>query len=313
MSLLKYILFISMLVILITSCEKDIEIELNTQPDRLVLYSFMYPDSALNIHFSKSQSILSVPNYKQIENGRFRLSINGLNQGTYIFPSDTIWSNWKEFVFRAGDTISIEAFERDGDTVKVETFLPNIIPITNTDTSSIFANISDGVKEQYLKARITFSDPADEANYYQLFLVREGWGQLAGDPYYTREVIEYKKEDPVFLQKDQGGSLLQGLDFQGLFSDQLINGYSYTITANIPADYLYFDYYENKIKISLYLYHHTEDYYSYFRTKIISAGYDGFYEGLPIFDPVRIHNNVSGGLGLVSGMSFDSDSIVLHK
>jgi len=312
MRLIRYIISL-IAFLLILSCEKDIEIELNDQPDQLVMYSFIYPDSALNLHFSKSQSILSVPNYKQVENARFRIFINGQNQGTYVLPSDTVWSNWKEFVFEEGDEIKIEAFERDGDTVKVESFLPVRIPISNKDTSRIFYSYREGGQEEYLKTRLSFTDPVLEKNYYQLYVVREGWGQIGNRPYYTREVVEYEKDDPVFIQKDQSGSLLQGLNFQGLFTDELINGYTYTITFNIPVDYLFYDYYENKIKISFYLYHHTEDYYFYFRSKILSAGFEGFYEGLPIFDPVRIHNNVDGGLGIVSGMSFAQDSLVFYK
>jgi len=123
----------------------------------------------------------------------------------------------------------------------------------------------------------------------------------------------YEKDDPVFTQGEQSGSLLQGIDFQGLFSDGVINGLNYRLGFNIPRDNLFFDYYEDKIKITIYLYHHTYDYYSYFRSKILSAGYDGFYDGLPVFEPVRIHNNIDNGLGLVSGMSFDADSLVFYK
>lgn len=306
-------IFVFLFLLLAVACEKDIEIELNSQEDQMVMYAFIYPDSALNLHFSKSQSILALPNYKQIENGRFRISINDNNQGTYILPSDTVWSSWKEFVFKPGDKVKIEAYERDGDTVKVESFLPMVVDIESMDTTRINTPIDDGGNEAFLKTRLSFTDPADEDNYYQLYVVREGWGTIGGDPYYTYAVVEFMKDDPIFLQRDQGGSLLQGLDFQGLFTDQLINGHSYELTYNLPVDYMFFDYYEDKIKITTYLYHHTSDYYSYFRTKILSAGYEGFYEGLPIFDPVRVHNNVQGGLGLVSGLTFDSDSIVLYK
>ncbi len=308
----KYSLIL-LFIILLVSCEKDIVIELNDQPDQLVMYSFICPDSALSLHFSKSQSILSVPSYKQVENARFRIIINGENQGTYILPADTVWSNWKEFSFEEGDYVVIEAFEREGDTIRVESYIPLSIPILKKDTSTVNYNYNEGGPEQFLKTKITFEDPANQKNYYQLHIIREGFGTIGGSAYYNRAVVDFEKEDPVFIQKDQSGSLLQGLNFQGLFSDELLNGNSYTINVNIPMDYLFFDYYEEKIKISIYLYHHTKDYYSYFRSTILSAGYEGFYNGLPIFDPVRIHNNVEGGLGLVSGMVFDVDSIVLYR
>lgn len=313
MQLRKLIYILSVVIVLLMlSCEKDIEIELSQQPDMLVMYSFMYPDSALNLHFSKSENILSTASYQQVENARFRITINGESQGTYILPSDDVWSEWKEFVFNEGDTVDIEAFEKEGDTVRVETYLPYKVPIQITDTTSIY-KYEEGYGEYFLKTKLKFTDSADKEDYYQLYIVREGYGEIAEEPYYTREVIEYRKEDAIFEQRDQSGSLLQGLDFQGLFTDYLINGETYTISVDIPQDYLFLDYYESKIKVSAYLYHHTDDYYAYFRSRILSAGIEGVYEGLPIFDPVTIHNNIEGGLGLVSGMSFGVDSLVIEK
>ena len=306
----KYIL---LLFLVLMACEKDIEIALNKQEDQLVMYAFIYPDSALNIHFSKSQSILSVPNYEQVEQGRFRMYINDEIQGTYILPADTVWSKWKEFSFAVGDKVKIEAYELDGDTVKVESYIPDVIPLFDLDTVTITQNLSDLGPTEMLRTKLSFEDPGGVVNYYQLHVVREGFGIVGGEPYYTRKAITYEKDDPVFTQGEQSGSLLQGIDFQGLFSDGVINGLNYRLGFNIPRDNLFFDYYEDKIKITIYLYHHTYDYYSYFRSKILSAGYDGFYDGLPVFEPVRIHNNIDNGLGLVSGMSFDADSLVFYK
>ena len=306
----KYIL---LLFLVLMACEKDIEIALNKQEDQLVMYAFIYPDSALNIHFSKSQSILSVPNYEQVEQGRFRMYINDEIQGTYILPADTVWSKWKEFSFAVGDKVKIEAYELDGDTVKVESYIPDVIPFYDLDTVTITQNLSDLGPTEMLRTKLSFEDPGGVVNYYQLHVVREGFGIVGGEPYYNRKAITYEKDDPVFTQGEQSGSLLQGIDFQGLFSDGVINGLNYRLGFNIPRDNLFFDYYEDKIKITIYLYHHTYDYYSYFRSKILSAGYDGFYDGLPVFEPVRIHNNIDNGLGLVSGMSFDADSLVFYK
>jgi len=305
--------YIGLLFLLLVACEKDIELELNRQEDKLVMYAFVYPDSSLNIHLSKSQSILALDNYQQVEKGRFQLFINDNFQGTYILPSDTVWSTWPEFTFRTGDRFKINAYELDGDTVKVETIIPDLIPILKMDTTTIKQNVTDVGEVEMLKASLTFQEPANEVNFYQVHVVREGWGSIGGEPYYNRKVIKYDKDDPVFTQGEESETLLPGLDFQGLFNDKYINGHKYKFALNIPRDNLFFDYYEDKIKITYYLYHHTNDYYSYFRSTILAAGYDGFYEGLPVFEPVKIHSNISEGLGLVSGMNFDSDSLVFIK
>ncbi len=294
------------------ACEKDIELELNQQSDKLVMYAFVYPDSALNLHFSKSQSILSVPDYSQVEKGRFQLYINENFQGAYILPSDTVWSEWSEFSFDVEDAIRISAYEFNGDTVNASSYIPGKIDILEMDTATVTTNVVDAGANM-LSVKIVFQDPIEEKNYYQTLIVREGWGDIDGRPYYTRKTVEYDKDDMVFTQGDTGGSLLPGIDFQGLFTDDIINGRKYEMGINIPKDNLFFDYYEDKIRLTVYLYHHTYDYYSYFRSTILADGFEGFYEGLPVFEPVKIHSNIDNGLGLFSGMNFDSDSLVFIK
>lgn len=306
-------LYILLLGIGLLACEKDIELELNTQSDKLVMYAFIYPDSSLNFHLSKSRSILSVENYGQVEKGRFQLFVNDNFQGAYILPSDTIWSKWPEFTFKPGDNLRISAYELNGDTVKAESYIPQAIDVLALDTLSVVKDVADNGTVQMLKSIVRFQDPGSQDNFYQLLVIREGWGTIGSAPYYTRKTIVYDKDDAVFTQGDQSGSLLPGIDFQGLFTDAIINGKVHNLTLYIPRDNLFFDYYEDKIRITFYLYHHTFDYYSYFRSIILADGYGGFYEGLPVFEPVKIHTNIQNGLGLVSGMNFDSDSLVFEK
>ncbi len=304
---------ILLLLFSLFACEKDIEIDLNTQADQLVMYAFVYPDSTVNLHLSKSQSILSVEDYKVVDKGRFQMFINNNFQGAFILPSDTVWSEWPEFSFNPGDEFRINAYELNGDTIYAESYIPQAIAIDAMDTTTVRQEVSEDNSVQMLKTSIRFSDPVDEKNFYQVLVVREGWGYKGVLPYYTRKVVDFEKDDAVFTQGDQSGSLLPGLDFRGLFVDGSINGKEYDLTVYIPRDNLYFDYYEDKVRITVYLYHHTPDYYHYFRSIILAEGYEGIYDGLPVFEPVKIHTNVDKGLGLVSGLNFDSDSLVFVK
>ncbi len=312
--MINKLLYILSAVILLMSCEKDIDLDINDQTDKLVMYAFIYQDSALDLSISKSQSILAVENYALVDKGRFELQINDQAQGKYILPSDTIWSSWSEFSFEEKDQIKIKAFELEGDTVESTTFIPHRIPIVQLDTNTVVKNVTDVGNVDMLRSVIKFQEPVNEVNYYQLHIVREGWGKIGEKDYYTRKVIDFEDDDDVFTHGEQSGSLLPGIDFQGLFTDELINGKLYELEVNIPRDNLLFAFEkEDKIKITYYLYHHTYDYYSYLRSIILAGGYEGFYRRLPIFEPVKIHSNVEGGLGLVSGMSFDSDSLVFNK
>ncbi len=296
-------------VLAFTSCEKEIEMNIADVPEELVMYSFIYPDSALNLFTGKSTSILSPSNYQLFSEGRFRIYLNENPLGTYLLPKDTAWSNWKEFIFKAGDVVKVESFESGGRIITGSTRIPEYVPVIKIDTTSIKSKIEGKPEKRFLECKLLFKDDPVNDNFYQLHVVREGWGTLGTKPYYTRRVVSIEKEDPVFYQYDESGSILQGLNFQGLFTDYLFDGSYYALRFNIPETEYFLDYYEEKVKISIYLYHLTFDYYAFFRSKIISEG----YEGLPIYESLKIHNNVNGGLGVIAGLNFHVDSLLFTK
>lgn len=302
-----YIFFV--LAVLFLSCEKDITLDIQTQPDKLVIYSFIYPDSAFQLHFSKSMNILSLDDYQPAKSAGFKIYKNDELYTDQRLPVDVVWREWEEFKFKEGDKIRIEAFERLGDTISAETTLIKPIQITDIDTAYMTSySQGDGVIP-YKKCKIFLHDPIGVQNYYQLFVVREAWGQAEKDVHNSRNVVRYEKDDKVFSHRDQTTSILEGVDFQGLFDDSNIQPSHYGVEIRIPYEQFQLWGGEEKARLTFYLYHHTFDYYNYFRTKILS---EEFY-GSPFFDPVKVHNNINGGLGLFSGMAFHSDSIIIGQ
>ncbi len=303
----QYIVVI--LAIVLLSCEKDIKFDIQTQSDKLVIYSFIYPDSSFQLHFSKSVNILSLDDYQPVQNAGFKIYKNDELFTEQRLPKDVVWRQWEELKFKEGDKIRIEAFEREGDTVRSETTLINPVPISKIDTSYTTAFSQGNGVIPYKKCKVFLNDPDNTPNYYQLVVVREAWGQDGNDDYNSRNTIQYEKDDKVFSHRDQTTSLLEGVDFQGLFDDHDIKPSYYGLDIRIPNEQFKLWGGEVKARITFYLYHHTFDYYNYFRSRIISQE---FY-GLPFFDPIKIHNNIDGGLGLFSGMAFYSDSILISQ
>ena len=305
---IKIFALVTVLIIisaLFVQCEKDIELELKKEGGRLVLYSFIYPDSAFSFYFSESVDVLSDHNYAMVKNGSFRIYINSVDQGKYFFPSDTILGQWNDFRFSPGDSVTLKAMDDAGDTATVSTYLPQVIAIEKIDSVSDMYQGSDGALYKVLKCNISFTDPFFTDNYYQLVIIQERWEDTGGNEKYFREVVDYIKDDPVFYSHNQEGALLEGLDFQGLFTDELIHG-TYKLQCLVPSSYYELSPSDKKIKLTFYLYHHTIDYYRYFRTKLTSD----YYNGVPIFEPVNIYSNVTNGIGLVSGMVFSEDSLI---
>ena len=291
--------------VIFVRCEKDIELELKKSGDKLVLYSFIYPDSLFRLHFSKSVDVLTKDNYGYVDNGIFKLYINNYYKGKYNFPEDEVSGEWRNFTFSPGDSIHIVAIDATPDTAMVNTVIPKTVFIDELDSVSSKYQGTDGILYDVLKCNLTFDDAMDVKDYYQLEIIQERWEVIDDVETYYREVVDYVKDDPVFYSRNQEGTLMEGLDFYGMFDDELIDG-TYNLQCLVPSSYYKLYWFDKKIKLTFYLYHHTEDYYRYFRTKLISD----YYNGLPIFEPVNIHSNIQNGIGLVSGVSFSLDSLV---
>ncbi|NPA36703.1 MAG: DUF4249 domain-containing protein [Chlorobi bacterium] len=295
-------------VMFFTGCEKDIEIELKDEGNKSVLYSFIYPDSLFTLHFSKSVGVLSEENYALVKNSFFKLYKNGLYQGKYQFPDDTMAWHWRNFEFEPGDSILLKAIDENRDTAIAQTTIPLIIPVERLDTLSSAYQGADGIAYNVLKCNLTFTDNVYTDDYYQLEIIQERWEVIDGNENYYRQVVDYIKDDPVFYSRSQQGTLMEGIDFKGLFNDELING-RYSLQCLVPDSYYKLYWFDRKIKLTFYLYHHTEEFYRYFRTKLISD----YYNGVPIFEPVNVYSNVENGIGLVTGMSFALDSLVFEQ
>ncbi len=307
---IKYIRSLSGIVILamlISGCEKDIKLELQKEGNNKVLYSFIYPDSAFRLHYSKSVNVLSDQSFTLVKDANFKMYINDLYQGKYSFPENDIWGEWSNFGFTAGDTIRIKAMDDTSDTAFVETYIPDIVDIENLDTLSSTYQGADGILYDVLKCNIVFTD-GDDDDYYQLVIIQERWEVVDGVENYYLDTVDYIKDDPVFYSRSQEETLLEGLDFHGLFNDEIING-TYDLQCLVPSSYYKLYWFDKKIKLTFYLYHHTNDYYRFVRTKLISD----YYNGIPVFEPINIFSNVTNGIGLVSGMSFSADSLVFEQ
>ena len=304
----KYLFLWSVLLlipVLFVQCEKDIVLELKKHGDRMVLYSFIYPDSVFRLHFSKSVDVLSKDNYEFVENGAFKMYINSYYKGKFNFPDNEMSGEWRNFSFLPGDTVRLVAIDATPDTALVTTVIPRAIALENLDSISSKYQGTDGILYDVLKCNLSFTDPKYQENYYQLVIIQERWEVIDGEENYYREVVDYIKDDPVFYSRNQEGTLMEGLDFYGMFDDELIKG-AYDLQCLVPSSYYKLFWFDKKIKLTFYLYHHTTDYYKYLRTKLISD----YYNGVPIFEPVNIHSNIQNGIGLVSGVSLSLDSLV---
>ncbi|PRY91858.1 uncharacterized protein DUF4249 [Marinilabilia salmonicolor] len=292
------------------SCEKEIEIEMEERGGRLVLYSFIAPDSILQVHLSKSVSHLSVDDFERVYNGNITVYRNDRIVDDFIFPFDESWANRYGVNFSSGDSILIEAFDGSGQSVSGKTIIPDTVPFLWADTATVVRSDNKDGERKVLNCKLTISDPAVIKNYYQLIIFEQICRMEEGVVKCEQKRVVYDKTDPVFFVQSKEGSLIGEIDFDGCFSDTLFNGENYNLEVDLPLEYATVpDQNGASRKIYFLLLSHTRGFYDYYRSRVVAEyGYD-----LPIIDPIRIYNNIDGGLGLVTGYNVTSDSLIFDN
>ncbi|MGM0377374.1 MAG: DUF4249 domain-containing protein [Bacteroidota bacterium] len=289
------------------SCEKDLELELKEKEGQLVLFSFLTPDSAFNVHLSKSVGHFSVDDFERVYEGNITVSRNNHIVDDFIFPFDQSWAYRDSIDISEGDAFRVEAVDGEGQQISGETVVPRAVPFTLTDTTTIVVDDPGDSQREVLQCQLEIPDPGEENNFYQLLVFEKICSMDGQDTICNRNNIDYPKTDPVFYVRDQEESLLGSVDFEGCFSDHTFDGENYKLSVQLPVEYASPPSGSSGTrKIQFVLVSHTRAYYNYLRSRVIAEyGYE-----LPVVDPIRVYNNVKNGLGVVSAYSASSDSLV---
>ena len=298
-------ILLATLLILTGSCADDLTSDEDKKQGQLVLFAFLTPDSTFSVHLSRSVEYSSIDDFERIYDGYIVVERNNIKVDSFSYPFRNLWAERSDITVRQNDVFNIKAGDSGGN-ISGSVAIPQAVPIERIDTSRVNALDMQGVMQKYLECDIIFTDPLQSENFYQLVLSEEIWDESNGSLKYSRQQINYLKSDSVFYIKDKEGSLLAGIDFKGTFSDYKINGHTYPLKIRIPAWYAETPAENQKRRITFMLLSQTSDYFKYLQNRIIAEyNYD-----LPIIDPVKIHSNIDGGLGLIGGISVACDSLV---
>ncbi len=295
-----------LVVLLFLGCEKEIHISVPDQDGKVVVYSFLYPDSAVNIHLSQSVAITSTDPYAYVDQARIKLLVNGTSVIDDDFPANSASGKWDLVRFSYNDSLKIEVSVAGKATISSNTVIPDKVGIAVLDTVTENRRSGSSDEKSYLRFSLRFSDDYRNSDYYQVVVLRESW---TTDGKHNESTLDLLQEDPVFLFQEETGGISNWFDFKGLFPDVLINGQEYTVTfLTEKKNYLPVAG-EQKVQLTVYLYHHTFHYFEYLKSTIWAKGTDDF----PLFEPIPIHTNIDQGIGLFSGMSFDKIQIDILK
>jgi len=182
-------------------------------------------------------------------------------------------------------TYRVEVKHSDYTSISAETYIPDDITLYNIDVDTI-SNL------EKIGFTFSFDDNANQQNYYQLRLYGSCEKNYEKDDEWDRGYLVMMSNDPSF----PGDIPWEGYTFIGdevIFTDDLFNGQSKTITLDVEAKFEYADCDTIIIEFSTF----SDDTYSYYN----SLGDHSEKGELGIFggEVIPVYSNVENGLGVL--------------
>jgi len=294
----KYVLIFIIIASLLSlfACEKTEKIEdFPLYPPKLVLNSYLNADSNIQIHLSKSLSVLDNAHLKNVDDANIKIyeentllaSIDNSNGNGYY----TL--NYKP---KIGLKYNVESQHSSLDNVSAQTNIPNLVSLKKFERKEIQYNEYSS-DFQFI---FDFDDNPSEKNYYMIKI-----NQIIIDTIINQSdtlLIENDKYK-IFLEKSNNPAVDLITYGEVFFTDEFFNGNSYSI--EIETSYL--NTYGYKIKYIGYLYSLSEENYKYRKSLAV---YKNSRDN-PFAEPVQVFNNIAGGFGVFAGESVKTDTITV--
>lgn len=319
LSIIHYPLSIIILFFLAGACTSVIDLE-DMRPDpKLVMNSLVTSGEPVSVRITRTWFHTEENPEILIENADVRLYVNGKEQEKLAWIDipieDDLYtvkharSYCSEYIPRINDHIRLVAHVDGYPDAEAETTIPEPVAISNFQVISR-EEIKDNQKGTAYYYQVTFQDDPATDNYYLIFF--EDGSQILDEndeptgEYLWRSVGMDFLSEPIFGGQLSAFDKVMGYDsyfFNGyFFSDELIRGKEYML--NIRNDRFYYgggyDYAQH-IRVSLYTV--SESYYRYFKSlyelKGDTMGSD--LSNIGLAEPVRVYNNVAGGVGILGG------------
>lgn len=338
---MKRILILITSALLLAACEKQIELDIEYTESQVVVMSQNDADNPVSLTLTYSRPVFGtyyVRNdedyFQQITNATATLSVNGSSALTatrtgncYSFPYTPV----------AGDNLSLQISVPGKDKVTATATVPTAPTVANVtfskpDTSMFYSNYYENST-----VSLTLTDNASSTDYYSLrvrcidtcyAVIRDYYDSIIGyDTVYNDHYLDFECVDNILIQNSDLGAMVE-LDPAGtmryygdelLFVDANINGQQHTIKLSpySHVDYdpeigdysFYGEMSEYRARLIVEVTSLTRDQYL-FRKTMQSYSSDDM---IGIFsEPVQVHSNINGGIGIFGVCVKQSTTIYLH-
>jgi len=316
-----HILTVLLILFSVTSCEKDIDFSGEMTAPQLVINSFVSPDTFIVANITQSRFFLDDVQYgepfKPVENAEVEIFVDDVFKEK-MTPGTTAGTWTSQYKPSVGETIRLNVSAAGFKTAWCETRIEQPTTIIAIDSTVEYTEnfpitmyidsigMSDTIGYQIGRRyhfSLRFKDSDTQQNYYRLL--------VKNVTTYRMDTIKWGMEDYYFEFTDvvsgESSDIESGLTGSTwnpyhVFSDELFNGKEYPLKFScINMNSYYLPPYKNEVreerKIYVELQSISKSYYLYLKTRPASGGYDPFSE------PVKIHNNVHDGIGIMGSFS----------
>ncbi len=334
---IKYLCIVCLTATLfISGCEKTIRFKGEIIHPKLVVNSFITPDSVLKAEVTASRFFLDEGSqgyggyeYDKVTNADFRLYVNDAFREKLTHAGGGIYRS--AYLPKPGDEIRIETAATGFEPVTASTIIPPRPVILKTDTSSVAEKqyyigykgeyngnskqdtLSEVIVRKY-SFQVRFKDDGSKKNYYRLVVIKRNYFEdFITDEYLTRF------DDIVFGNKQTGGvgdlfDFSESSYHYDTFTDDLLNGKEYSLKFSAYAGMGYNDYYgfeyekikEIRTTFFIYLQEISYEYYMY----ALSSAKAGNQDDNPFVEPVQIYSNIVNGIGVLGSYTSSVPAVI---
>lgn len=281
-------LFCAIIFSFCSSCEKIIEFDEEDAEPVLTISCFISDVDSTYLDIGSSVSILSSDDPEFVFNSTATLFSNGENLGDFELTNPSSGKYTFPVILQEIDEYEVKVSSVDFDDISAITSIPSKPQDLEVEVLEIN---SSGATEMRLK----FIDNPATNDYYQMFV---GFSSGQESDFF---ITEFGSNSEYLISEDFGFSIGDDLNYfidRAIFSDQLFANEEVIIDFELFVS--------GNEMVSVQLVKSSEEYYNYFKSI-----YTFQNSGGPFSQPVQVFDNVTNGLGVFAGYSYELVEIEL--
>ncbi len=267
------------LALVLTSCIRVVDLEVEQIPHLLVVNCFFTEGEAFRVHVSRLASYPDLTE-RNIANAHVTISANGKSIGMLSYLEKGIYSN-PVILPEPGKlyqlTVEAEGFPQ----ASAQDSLPKPVPIDSVTYTPKVGKYDDGI--DFNQFSVWFRD-------------------IPGKTWYSIKISPFDifSTDPVIAAEG-----VTGEDFKSwfVFNDTLISNHSYCLKINVG------DYYHTS-ESRIMLVSGTYPYYQYLK-RLFKHGSYSYQDPFKPYNPVPLYSNIKNGLGIFAGFKADTYDFII--